>query len=152
MPALANIAAYMKSFMQKAPAIDKYGFVQDFQWKPKVIAKTAAYTVLVKESGTIFTTTGATAAVTFTLPAIDAGDGTGWIFYFMATADVGMTVTAETADTMITFNDAAADSVAFSTASEIMGGAFMVFSDGTSLHAIPMGAGGHVQTLTVTTA
>jgi len=65
-------------------------------------------------------------------------------------ADVTLTVTAGTADTLLTFNDAAADSVGFATSSEKMGGAFLVWCDKTTVGAIPMGAGGHVQTLTVT--
>lgn len=150
MPSLSGFAAYMKSFMGKAVAIDKYGFMLHPQWIPKVIAKVAAYTCLVSESGSIFTTFGATAAVTFTLPAIDAGNGDGWILFFYAGADFALTVAAETVDTLSTYNDATADSVAFQTGSQIMGGAFAVISDGTQVFAIPLGSGGEpIQTVTV---
>jgi hypothetical protein len=37
------------------------------------VAKTAAYTIRAMETGTIFTNKGATASVTFTLPAAKAG-------------------------------------------------------------------------------
>lgn len=139
----------MNTFMGRAAGVDEDGMIANISYYPKVRPKTADYTVLATESGSIFTTTGATAAVNFTLPAISTGP---WIFYFLAGADVNMTVTAETADTMVTFNDLAADSVAFSTASEIIGGGVMVVCDGTTLFAIQLGRGGHAQTLTIATA
>lgn len=150
MPIVSTFAAYMKSFMGRTPALDGNGFIADMQWKPKVLAKTAAYTVNANESGTIFTTEGATAAVTFTLPA--ASDGP-WVFEFYAAEDFDMTVAAATADTMVCFNDVAADSYAFSTASEIIGGSIKVFSAGGSVvYVQDLSRGGHVQTATVTTA
>jgi len=104
----------MGTFMGRAPALNQYSQIANLAWIPKVVAKTADYTVLAKDSGTIYTTEGATAAVNFTLPA--ASDGP-WIFDFYSAEDVAMTVTAETADTLVCFNDVAADSIAFSTAS-----------------------------------
>ncbi len=136
----------MPVFMGRAPGLNEYDQIPNMAWLPKVVNKVAAYTVLASESGTIFSTVGATTAIVFTLPAI--GDGP-FVFYFVAGADVDMTLTAETVDTIITFNDLAADSVAFSTASEIIGGSAMVICDGTSLWVIPMGVGGHRQTATI---
>lgn len=92
----------------------------------KVVSKAADYTVLTTDSGTLFT---ATAAANFTLPT--AVGNTGMNFEFFNAADSNMTVTSTPADSMITFNDAAADSVAFSTASEKIGGSIRVTSDGT---------------------
>jgi hypothetical protein len=112
-------------------------------------AKTADYTVTKYDSGTIFHTTGATAAVTFTLPKISDGP---FYFLFINGADVDMTVTAGTADTAITYNDLAADSVAFSTSSEKIGGAVEVICDGTSLFVLPRAADGRYQTATIATA
>ena len=83
-------------------------------YKLPVVAKTASYTVTAAESGTLFTTTGATGAVEFTLPSKAAG----LHFWFFNTVDQNMTVTADAVDTIVTFNDAAADSVATSTSSE----------------------------------
>jgi hypothetical protein len=139
----------MNTFMGRGAGVDGNGVIPNIAYYPKIRAKTAAYTVLIEENGSVFTTTGATAAVAFTLPAIASGP---FIYYFLSGADVAMTVVAETADTIVTFNNLTADSVGFSTASEIIGGAVMVVCDGTTLFAIPMGAGGHVQTFTVTDA
>lgn len=115
----------------------------------KMEAKTADYTCTAQDSGTIFHTTGATAAVNFTLPAISAGP---FWFLFIAGADQNMTVTAETADTAVTYNDLAADSVAFSTSSEKIGGAIEVYCDGVTLFVLPRAADGRYQTATIATA
>lgn len=100
-------------------------------------AKTASYQVTKEDSGTIFHTTGATAAVVFTLPPIT--DGPFW-FMFVSGADVDMTVASKVADTAVTYNDLTADSVAFSTSSEKIGGAVEVYCDGTTLFVLPRSA------------
>lgn len=97
---------------------------------PKMIAKVADYTCTLADSGSVFHTTGATAAVNFTLPAISDGP---FRFLFINGADQNMTVTAATADTAVSMNDLAADSVAFSTSSEKIGGAIEVWCDGVTL-------------------
>jgi len=94
-----------------------------------VVAKTTDYTVTAADHDTLFTTRGAAGAVNFTLPTTALA---GLRYRFIAVADQNLTVTAGTADTMVTANDAAADSVAFSTSSEKIGGSFEVFGDGTS--------------------
>lgn len=111
-------------------------------------AKTASYTVVKEDSGTLFHTTGATAAVVFTLPKISEGP---FYFMFINGADQDMTVTAGTADTAVTFNDLAADSVAFSTSSEKIGGTVEVICDGTTLFVLPRLAS-EAQTVTIATA
>ncbi len=112
-------------------------------------AVTASATLTRHDSGTIYHTAGATAAVTLTLPKISEGP-----FYFLiiSGADVDLTVTAATADTIITFNDVAADSVALSTSSEKIGGAVEVYCDGVSLYVLPRAGDGRYQTFTVATA
>jgi len=110
--------------------------------------KTASYTCTKYDSGTVFHTAGATASVNFTLPQI--ADGPFW-FKFISGADVDMTITSAVADTIITFNDVAADSVAFSTSSEKIGGAVEVYCDGTSLYVLPALAS-EAQTVTIATA
>jgi len=149
MPTNTNKASYQSApFLGKALSVDENGFAADFQWKPKFVTSVVDLTVTAQQSGTFFTNTGATEAeIVFTLPAISTGP---WIFYFLAVADVNLKVSAATADTLLTFNDAEADSVSFETSSEKMGAGFMVWCDGTTVGAIPLGAGGHVQTLTVT--
>jgi hypothetical protein len=144
----STLSSPMPLLHDQVPMVDNDGILRNLIWSPRFVTKTAAYTVLAKETGTWFTTTGATAAVTFTLPAISDGP---YIFYFVAVADFGMTVTAATADTLLTFNDAAADSVAFSTASEIMGSLVIVGCDGTTVFAItPIVS--DLQTVTIATA
>lgn len=92
---------------------------------PIVEAKTADYTVVSGDRGKIFTNEGAAGAVNFTLPTIAKG------FYarFFVEANQNLTVTAATGDTMVVFNDAAADSIAFSTASEKIGSAIEVHAN-----------------------
>ena len=111
--------------------------------KLPVVAKTASYSVTAAESGTLFTTTGATGAVTFTLPTKAAG----LHFYFYNTADQDMIVAPDAVDTMVAFNDAEADSVATSTASEQFGGAFHVVCDGTKWLAMNVSAGANTVTV-----
>ena len=91
-----------------------------------VTAKTTDYTLTKGESGGIFTTEGAAGAVNFTLPAPEVG--LNYLLY--CAEDQTLTLTSDTVDTLIVFNDVAADSVAFSTSAEKVGGAFFVFSDG----------------------
>lgn len=114
-----------------------------------IVAKTTAYTVKEYESGTLFTTRGAAADLTFTLPTT-AKKGLYYGFYNVA--DYEMLVASGTADTMVSFNDAAADSVAFTTASEQIGGSFVVMGDGTSWLVFPFSFGLGLTAQTVTTA
>jgi len=97
-----------------------------------IVAKTANYTVLAADSGTIFLTTGTEGAVNFTLPAVSAGL---W-FMFINGADQDMLVKTATADTLISFNDVAADSVSYATADEKIGGAILCVCDGTNFYAL----------------
>lgn len=130
------------------PGVNAYDQIANLAWTPKVAAKTASYTVKSSESGTIFTTTGATGAINFTLPAIS--DGPFW-FKFVNGAAQNMTVTSAVADTIITFNDLEADSVAFSQANEIIGGMILAICDGTSLFVLPVLAKAS-QTIAIVTA
>lgn len=83
------------------------------------VAKTADYTVVAADAGTLFTTTGAAGAVVFTLPTIAAGLGP---FEFLNTVDQNMTIaSAGSLDNIVALHDVAADSIAFSTAGEKIG-------------------------------
>ncbi len=95
----------------------------------KVVAKTASYTLTEADCGTVFTNRGASGAVTFTLPAVATSNGLWYEFFVVAGQDVTIDGPA---DTLVVFNDAAADSVAFSTTSEKIGGAVTAICDGTS--------------------
>lgn len=92
-----------------------------------VTAKTADYTVVAGDNGTIFTTRGASGAVNFTLPLLSTLTA-GWSATFVNEVDQNMTVTANAtdADKMVVVNDATADSIAYSTASEKIGAAVRV--------------------------
>ena len=102
------------------------------------------------DSGTLFTTRGAAAAVNFTKPAT-AKKGLSYKFFNIA--DFEMMVTSGTADTLIVFNDATADTVAYTTAAEHIGGSFEVIGDGTGWMVIASAhsQGTASQTITVAT-
>lgn len=144
---LTNAMSLYKNF---APQVDEDGIVRNFQFSPRFITKTASYTVEARETGTVFVTTGATAAVVFTLPAIAAAYP--WVFTFINGADQNMTVATATADTLVTYNDLTADSIAFSTASEKIGGVVDVWSDGVSAFGVVRVGDPRYQTASITTA
>ena len=122
------------------------GQIPLMQWYPRIVAKTAAYTVLASESGSIFTTTAAGGSVTFTLPAISTGP---WIYRFLCGAAQTTVVAAETLDTAVGFNDLDLDSVSFAQASEKIGGEILAICDGTTLFLLPRLASA-AQTVTFT--
>ena len=93
-----------------------------FPWK-RFQTKTSAYTLVANDNFTMFSNVGAAAAVTFTLPAL----ANGYLFGFRVEADQNVTVASAAGDDMIAANDASADSVAFSTAAERIGGIFVVY-------------------------
>lgn len=100
-----------------------------------ITAKTTDYQVLITDNGTLFTNRGAAGTVIFTLPTI-ATLPSGWTCDFYQVADFTMTVAAA-AGKLVVFNDAAANSITFSTASELIGNSITVISDGTSFLVIP---------------
>jgi hypothetical protein len=97
---------------------------------PNVLAKTSAYTFNNSDWGAIFTNRGATGSVTFTLPAV-AGTPAGAyvIIYIVADFEV---VVAATSGELVTFNNAAADTVTITEASEHIGAGLTFICDGTS--------------------
>ena len=93
-------------------------------------AKTANHTIVKEDFGKLFTNRGATGAVTFTLPAVVPGFKSCYVeFYTLEAQDVTI---AGTAGELVTFNDAAANSVAFSTAGDEIGNYAKAICDGTS--------------------
>jgi hypothetical protein len=116
---------------------------------PKVLlrvqTKTASYTVLPADSGTIFTTYGDTNAIVFTLPAVPTK---GMFFLFFQSTDQNISVASAAADGIITFNDLDADAVTAVTGSGQIGALFLVFADGNIWNAACISNG---TTLTVTT-
>jgi hypothetical protein len=124
--------------------------VEDGTIRPKfkVTAKTASYTVTVGDFGTVLTTRGAGGAIVFTLPAASAVNKGEWVL-FVNVADQNMTI-AGADEGLVVFNDLTADAIAFSQASEKIGGAFLAVSDGTSWCVVPIAT--ETQTIAVTSA
>lgn len=89
------------------------------------VAKTANYTIVNGDNGKMFTNEGASGAVTFTLPAV----ARGLVFFFFVYADQTVTVQRAGSNVLVTTNNAAAVSVAFSTSSEKIGSCVKVFSN-----------------------
>lgn len=115
----------------------------------RVVAKTAAYSIESRKdrSGTLFTNRGASGSVTFTLPP--ASRCTGWEYTFLTVAAQAIVVASKTADTLVVYGDATADSLA--TPAQL-GVQIQVRCDGTSWIAtgsaqIPGGATGATFTL-----
>ncbi len=101
--------------------------------KRKTKAHTTSHTIRVADSGRVLTNRGASGTVTFTLPAPDS-DFDGVDFYTLSHATQVITVATATADTLVTVNDVAADSIS----SENKAGAWMhVYCDGTQWYAEP---------------
>ena len=98
------------------------------------IACTDATTVTADNSGAIYTTRGAAKHIAFTLPAKECG----LHYTFLNAVDYNMTISSDADNTMITFNDATAASIAFSTAGNLKGAAAWVFCDGTRWYGIPL--------------
>jgi len=127
----------MDTFNGMAPAVDADHFIDKLAFKFHVVAKTASYTPKLRESGTFFTTEGASGAIVFTLPAVASSDG---IVYWFYSAEIqNMTITAP-ANTMVAGSDATATNVVFSDATGKCGNCVMVVGNGTLWHAFPMTA------------
>lgn len=120
----------MPLYMGLAPGLNSQGQIDKISARMNVVAKTAAYTVKDYESGTLFTNTGATAGVTFTLPTI-ATTLAGVYYYFATVAGYAITVASDPADKMVVDNNATADSLASSTAGHLIGASLLVVCDGT---------------------
>lgn len=115
----------------------------EVQFKVPFVAKTSDYTIKARDCGTVFTNRGASGAVAFTLPAVEAG----LHYWFVGIANQNISIAAPTADTLVTFNDTAADSVAFSTANEKIGALAYAFCDGSNWIVVNLSP----NTMTVTT-
>lgn len=110
--------------------------------RSKVEAKTTSYTVTTSDLGKIFTTRGAAGAVTFTLPAASS-EIAGAELTFINVADQNMIVAGQDEE-VVAFNDLTADSVAYQTTSEKIGGGFRALCDGSSWLLLPLTSAGTV--------
>jgi len=144
MPLPSTIQTQMDVFLNKAPNVDDNNIVDDIAFKFNVVAKTAAYTCKVKESGTYFTTEGASGGVTFTLPAVANSDNV--VYWFYCAEDYAMTIAASS--TLVVGNNAAANTVSCDQATQIVGTAFMAVCDGSLWYVFPIrGQGDNVITV-----
>ncbi len=91
------------------------------------VTKTGAYSVLESDSGTIFTTIGASASVTFTLPTLIAG----LHYWFICCEDEDLVVASASANEMVLDNTVVGESVTFGTTTEQIGQAVYVVCDGS---------------------
>ena len=92
---------------------------------------TATYAVLENQCGTLFTTRGATAAATFTLPAVTSLPSGWWVDFFNVSA-YGMVIASNgSSDNIVAFNDAGADTITCTSTAEMIGTHVRVVFDGT---------------------
>lgn len=108
----------------------------------RIQAKTAAYTILENELGTIFTNTAATASVTLTLPAITNLPAGWWCGVYVTDNDGIVLASNGSADNIVAKNDAAADSITMTTNSLAIGNSVMVVFDGTKWLSFQGASGG----------
>jgi hypothetical protein len=115
-----------------------------------VVAKAADYAFVAADNGKFFTTLGASGAVIFTLPAASAALlAAGFEVTVFNAVDQDMTL-AGTAGELMFKHDVAANSVAYSTSSEKIGGAFRAKCISASKYAV-MPLAEEAQTITVAT-
>lgn len=113
----------------------------------KIAAKTASYAIKKLDLGTIFTNTGASGSVTFTLP-LTTGLETGWWCRFFVTANQAVVIASYgSSDDIAAFNDAAADSITIDTSAESIGFGCELVWDGTNWLAFVNQ--GETQTITI---
>jgi hypothetical protein len=88
----------------------------------RTVEKTSDYTIKypMDAPGTTFTNRGAAAGVTFTLPAPGRAV-LGVPYRFVGVADQAITVRGPSSDQLVALNDAAATSIAASTADQLIG-------------------------------
>ena len=104
---------------------------------------TSDTTVYPSDSGIIFVA-NESADIEFTLPAV--ADYKGKMNIFINRADYEMLITGGTADVMVLLNNATADGVSITTASEHIGGAIMVVGDGSYYYVFNLSAGANTVT------
>lgn len=115
----------------KGGAITTTGGSSDGPNLASISAKTAAYSVLLSDWGKMFTNRGATASVTFTLPAVTSAVAGIW-YEFFAVSNYGLVIASNgSSDNIVCRNDATADTVTANTTSLMIGFSARVTWDGT---------------------
>lgn len=111
-------------------------------------ASAATKVLATSDLNKIWTTRGATGAVTFTLPAAATGLSGHWVeVYNVANQNLVM---AGQDEELVVFNDLTADSISFATTNEKIGGGFRAVCDGTSWIVVPLAT--ETQTVTIASA
>jgi len=113
----------------------------------KIITKTSAYTITPDDFGSVFTTRGAAATMTFTLPTASTNLTGEWVL-FVNVADYHLLVQGDN-EGLVVFNNLTADNIGFKTTSELIGGALLAICDGTSWIVLPLAT--ETQTLSIDT-
>lgn len=109
------------------------------------ITKTANYSVLTTDNYTEFNTLGAAGEVDFTLPAI----ANGYSFTFVNLAAQIMKVISAEGGNIVALNNLTANSVAFSTGGQQIGGAVQVYSNSAGTKWLVRNLSAGAATLTV---
>lgn len=134
-PVLAKIVGSVTNLPQGGvPLVTVDADFESLQSNTKLAIKliAAAYTVVKDDSGKVLVMTSAS-AVTITLPAASGNDG---MHLWIVGQGAGALTIAATAGELVAFNDAAANSIAFSTTSEIIGGAVHCICTGSKWLAL----------------
>lgn len=92
---------------------------------------TPTYQVSLNDCGTLFTTRGATAACTFTLPAVTTLPDGWWCDFFNVSAYGMVIASSGSSDDMVTFNDAGGDTLTCTASGEMIGIHVKCVFDGT---------------------
>ena len=132
MPLPSTRQSQMAVHQGHAPSVDDDFAIPSISFMQNVVAKVDDYTLKAVESGTVFTTEGASKDLEFTLPAVSGLDGV--VFWIINAEDYELLVTAPN-ETLVAFNDATADGISYTTASNHIGCGFMFVCDGTLWYA-----------------
>lgn len=136
--------------LARAQLCDRMIFDDQFpsaHWFPfqRFQSKTANYQVAASDNYTEFDNLGATGEVDFTLPPI----ANGYYFLFRAIANQTLKVISTEGSNIVAFNNASASSLAYSTAGQIVGGGFSVWSNAAATKWIVDDTSAGANTVTV---
>lgn len=132
----------MDKFMFDDPVT--YPGLHWFPWK-RFQTKTANYSLVASDNFSLFDNTGAAGAVTFTLPAI----ANGYQFGFRGVVAQNLAVTSFEGGNIIALNNAAANTLTFSTGGQQIGAFVTVFSNPGATKWIVMNDSAGSATITV---
>jgi hypothetical protein len=102
--------------------------LSSFGGQANEVAKTASYTVLAADNGTLFTNAGAAGAIAFTLPILSTV--LGFSVEFLATTAQVLSIASNESTNIVADGAANKSSVIFSTGSHIIGGRVRISANG----------------------